>query len=98
MAEDRFSSGKKEYGCKALEKRAERESLLFLFIMRYRALCPRHLIFNKWRRGSLRHLVESFIVSFYRKHPVFRMSIRQALYTRHRIGKICKREGQGGER
>ena len=25
MAEDRFSFGKKEYGCKALEKRAERK-------------------------------------------------------------------------
>ena len=63
-------------------------SLLFLFIMRYRALCARHLFFNKWRRGSLRLLVVSFIVSFYRKHPVFRMPIRQALYTRHRIGKV----------
>lgn len=31
MAEDRFSSGKKEYGCKALEKRAERKvSALFI--------------------------------------------------------------------
>jgi hypothetical protein len=35
MAEDRFSSGKKEYGCKALEKRAERESLLFFIASFY---------------------------------------------------------------